>query len=170
MDEVARRLAGGDAAAFAELYDACADRLHHYLAVRLGSRHDADDVLQETFLRVARNARRLAAVENLTAYVFQIARNEAARFVGTRPRREELSADDLFEIAADDESREAADTVATGLARLNGDQREVVELKHFAGLTFREIGEVTGVPTQTAATRYRAALDRLRDWLARQPT
>ncbi len=57
-----------------------------------------------------------------------------------------------------------------GLARLSDEQREVVELKHFAGLTFREIGEVTGVPTQTTATRYRAALDRLRDWLARQPT
>ncbi len=45
MDERAERLARGDPAAFVELYDACADRIHHYLVVRLASRADADDVL-----------------------------------------------------------------------------------------------------------------------------
>ena len=60
------RTAGrGDPSAFAELYDACADRVHHYLVVRLGSRADADDVLQETFVRLARTRKRLATVENL---------------------------------------------------------------------------------------------------------
>ncbi|APW62085.1 RNA polymerase sigma factor [Paludisphaera borealis] len=48
MDERAERLARGDQEAFAELYDACADRVHHFLVVRLGTRADADDVLQET--------------------------------------------------------------------------------------------------------------------------
>ena len=52
MDDLAERVARGDRAAFAELYDRCADRLHHYLTVQLGSRQDADDVLQETWLRV----------------------------------------------------------------------------------------------------------------------
>jgi RNA polymerase sigma-70 factor (ECF subfamily) len=171
MDELARRLAGGDPAAFAQLYDACADRLHHYLTARLGSRHDADDVLQETFVRLVRLAPRLAAVENLTAFVFAVARNEAARHAG-KAGRVELSGGDLFVEASSDDAaaREAADTVAAGLARLSDEQREAVMLKQFAGMTFREIGEVTGVPTQTAATRYRAALDRLRAWLARQPS
>ena len=48
MDELAGRLARGEKAAFAELYDVCADRLYHYLAHRLGSRDAAGDVLQET--------------------------------------------------------------------------------------------------------------------------
>ncbi len=55
MENLGARLAEGDQAAFAELYRACADRLHHYLTVRLGSRQDAEDVLQETFVRLARN-------------------------------------------------------------------------------------------------------------------
>ena len=102
MENLSRRLAQGDPAAFAALYDACADRVHHYLVVRLGSREDADDVLQETFVRLARNRRRLAGVDNLMAYVFTVARNEAARLARRSRRagcagRENLpAAEDLF--------------------------------------------------------------------------
>ena len=86
MRERARRLAHGDPSAFAELYDACADRVHHYLLVRLGSPADADDVLQETFVRLARTREKLATVENLVAYVFAAARNEAIRRLERRER------------------------------------------------------------------------------------
>jgi RNA polymerase sigma-70 factor, ECF subfamily len=172
MDDLAQRLARGETAAFAELYDACADRLHHYLVVRLGATESADDVLQETFLRLFRSRHRLGEVGNLQAYVFQIARNEANRYVGRSGRTPNEASADLFEEAysSDAAAREAADMVAVALTQLNEEQREVVVLKHFSGLTFREIAEVIGVPTATAATRYRAALDRLRGWLARQST
>lgn len=175
MDKLAERLARGDAVAFAELYDACADRLHHYLTLRLGSRDEADDVLQETFVRLVRTRRRLASVESLPAYVFTVARNEAARHGGRKTReqgrRSPLRAEDLFVAAASDlQARETAEMIAVGLGELTEEQRETVELKVYGGLTFREIGEVTGVPLATAATRYRAALERLREWLARQPS
>jgi RNA polymerase sigma-70 factor (ECF subfamily) len=174
MDWLAERLARGDQAAFAELYDACADRMHHYLVVRLGSREDADDVLQETFVRLARTRKRLSGVDNLVAYVFTIARNEAARLAAGRARRREqqagLAGSVLFMEAAvnDPEAREAAELVAAALRRLEPEGREVVELKTYAGLTFREIAEVTGLPQGTVATRYRTAIGRMRGWLARE--
>jgi DNA-directed RNA polymerase specialized sigma24 family protein len=74
MATLQARLARGDQAAFADLYDAYADRISHYLLVRLGSPDDADDVLQETFLRIARRPRRLAKVNDLEAYLITIAR------------------------------------------------------------------------------------------------
>lgn len=174
MDGLGERLARGDQAAFAELYDAYADRLHHYLALRLGSRHDADDVLQETFVRLARTRKRLSEVENLVAYVFTIARNEAARLAARRSRRREsragLAGSLLFREAAGDDAgaRETAELVAAALDRLRPEGREVIELKTYAGLTFREIAEVTGLPQGTVATRYRTAIGRLRGWLARE--
>jgi RNA polymerase sigma-70 factor (ECF subfamily) len=174
MDELRERLARGDAAAFAELYDACADRLHHYLTVRLGARDEADDVLQETFVRLVRTRQRLRQVEDLTAYVFTAARNEASRHGGRKARAARhcvpLRAEDLFSQGSDAGAREAAEVVAVALRGLSAEQREVVELKIYGGLTFREIARVTGVPLPTAATRYRAALERLKDWLARQPS
>jgi RNA polymerase sigma-70 factor (ECF subfamily) len=173
MHELGKRLTRGDQTAFAELYDACADRVHRYLVVRLGSRHDADEVLQETFVRLARTRRRLARVENLVGYVFTVARNEAARWLRRRRRaRGKVSTAGtealLTEAVADGvQAREAADLVATALGRLAPEQREVVELKTFGGLTFREIGEVTGLPQGTVATRYRTAIGKLRGWLVR---
>ena len=167
------RLARGDQAAFAELYDACADRVGHYLLVRLGSREDAGDALQETFLRLARTRGRLANVENVEAYVFAVARNEAARLAASRARREAgrepLAADELFcNPGSDAEARDNAEAIAVAFEQLVPELREVVELKTYAGLTLQEISQVTGVPQGTVATRYRTALAKLETWLARQ--
>ena len=140
-------MARGDRAAFAELYDACADRVHHYLVVRLGSRDDADDVLQQTFLRMARSPQKLATVENLSGYVFTIARNEAARLLADKSRMRrasQLVAADLFcEATSDDRAtREAAEQLTAALERLPMAEREIVELKTSGGLTLAEIEAV----------------------------
>ena len=55
-----------------------------------------------------------------------------------------------------------ADRATAALSQLPTAQREAVYLHHFAGLAFREIGRVTGVPTFTAASRYRLGIARLR--------
>ena len=170
MHDLAARLARGEEAAFAELYDCCADRLHHYLAARLGSRDAASDVLQAAFLRAVKSKRRFQGVENPVAYMFQIARNEAAR--STKRRRGHfgpLPAIEIFEDASDAIGRQDdAEVIATALGRLTLDDRELIELKVFAGLTLREIADVTGMPQGTVATRIRRALESLRPWLVKQ--
>jgi RNA polymerase sigma-70 factor, ECF subfamily len=168
MATLQARLARGDQAAFAELYDAYADRVGHYLLVRLSSRADADDVLQETFLRLARIRHKLAKVDDLDAYIITIARNEAARLAARSARRhrkeEPLRSEDLFCRSSDAGARETAETVATALSHLSDDLREIVELKTYAGLTFQQISQVTGLPQGTAATRYRSALAKMRSF------
>jgi RNA polymerase sigma-70 factor (ECF subfamily) len=169
MDDWAERLARGDPAAFEALYDACADRVHHALVVRLGSRSDADDVLQETFVRLDRQRKAVAKVENLVAYVFAISRNEANRFARRQARARAVpTADLLFLEGASDDlvERETAEWVAASLERLTPELREVVELKVYAGLTFREIALATNLPQGTVATRYRTAVERLRVQMA----
>jgi RNA polymerase sigma-70 factor, ECF subfamily len=176
MDISGKRLAKGDHAAFAELYDSYADRIHHYLMVFLGSKEDAEDALQETFIRLARNCKRLASVENLTAYVFTIARNEALRLAGRRKSRESLTStiqkQQLFEDveAGYPQPDDYAEAATIALRGLEPDLREIVELKYFAGLTFREIADVTGCPQGTVATRYRTALEKMRVILAKDWT
>ena len=174
MATLGQRLARGEQAAFAELYQACADQLHHYLVAILRSREDADDVLQVTFVRLSRSRRRLARVERLVPYVFTIARNEAARLIRQKIHRREqridLAAELLFceATSRDAQLRETAEMAASALNRLPSEQREIVELKVYAGLTFREIADVTALPQGTVATRYRTALHKLRGWFARE--
>ncbi len=168
QDTLAARLARGEEAAFAELYDACADRLHHYLAVRLGCREAASDVLQNAFLKAVKNRRQFRGVDNPIAYLFQIARNEAARAIRKR-YPSSLSVEDVFTTNGDATAeQEDIELAAMALQKLDSDEREIVELKIYSGLTFREIADVTRLPQGTAATKYRRALESLRSWLAKQ--
>jgi len=61
-----------------------------------------------------------------------------------------------------------AEVIAAALGQLAVEDRELVELKVFAGLTFREIAAVTGLPQGTVATRFRRAIDSMRPWLVKQ--
>jgi RNA polymerase sigma-70 factor (ECF subfamily) len=170
MHDLAARLACGEETAFAELYDACADRLHGYLAARLGSADLAGDVLQTAFLRAVKSRRRFRQIENPVAYLFQIARNEAVRAVGGRRQTiQAIRQDEPFMSTADAAAHtENAEMAAAALARLSDDERELVTLKVYSGLTFREIAEVVGRPPATVATQYRRAVESLRGWLTRQ--
>ena len=168
MEPLAARLARGDEAAFVELYDACADRLHHYVATRTGSREAAADVVQSVFLRAVRSRRRFRGVENPVAYLFQIARNESARAAKQAPRQT-VSLDELY-LAGRNELGQCddAEVVAAAMGRLDDADREIVELKIRAGLSLREIAEITGLPPGTVATKYRRSLESLRGWLEKQ--
>ena len=172
MQQLADRLARGEEAAFVELYDACADRLQRYLSLRLGSRELAADVLQTAMLRVVKSRRRFANVDNPIAYLFQIARHEATRLAKRRSRQvlpRTSPTDPLWKLAHDATSqREDAEVVAMALARLSAEDRELIELKVYGGLTFREIAAATGRPQASVATRYRRTLESMRPWLATQ--
>ena len=108
------------------------------------------------------------------AYVFATARNEAIRLVErqTREARRNGAAtrESLVQTAhdADIQAIETAEWVAASLARLNDELREIVELKIYGNLTFREISAVTGLPQGTVATRYRTAIEKMRNQMARE--
>jgi RNA polymerase sigma-70 factor (ECF subfamily) len=148
-----------------ELYDLYGDAIYRYLTAVLGSAEDAEDVLQETFCRLSRYAVRWALVRDRKAFAFRCARNEAHRFLkrkisdrtGLTAFRPELVSAFLRGPDASAEAR-----MGEALAGLPAEQREAVVLKEFEGLTFRAIGSVCGVSTNTAASRYRYGMDRLR--------
>ena len=169
MQDLAARLARGDEAAFAELYDACAARLLGYLTARLGSRDAASDVLQAAFLRLVKSRKKVRGVENPISYLFQVARNEANRWTKQRSAFERpLGVADEFAANTSDDQSDDREVIAEALARLSDEDREIVDLKLYAGLTFREIAEVIGAPQATVATRYRRALESLRPWVEKQ--
>ena len=124
-------------------------------------------------MRLARTRHKLVDVDDLDAYVITTARNEAARRAASNARRRKkqtpLDSQDLFCRPNDADAREIAETVATALSQLSVDLREIVELKTYAGLTFQQISQVTGLPQGTVATRYRTALVKMQSWFARQP-
>lgn len=170
---LAESLAAGDPEAFAALYDRLAVRLLGAARTMTGSSSDAEDMVQDLFVELARGRARLAAVADLEAYVFTMLRNAIRR----RGRRTALDRRAMLAVAAGRRdsgsfTTPAAelpdDALAAAVAALPEPQREVVALKIDAGLTFAEIAAVTGTSLNTAASRYRYALEKLRTALAEQ--
>jgi RNA polymerase sigma-70 factor (ECF subfamily) len=155
-------LAEGNREPLGTIYDRFAAELHALALWRTGSREDADDVVQEVFVRLATTGADHARVREPRGYLLAMAHRAS---VDRRRRPRTTSLDDVaFVEAPPFEPERAADAAraSSALGKLPGAQREAVWLHHFAGLGFREIGDVTGVPTFTAASRYRLGLAKLR--------
>jgi RNA polymerase sigma-70 factor (ECF subfamily) len=152
-----------------ELYGRHGENLYRYLVFRLGSAEDAEDVLQETFCRFARYAVRWRFVRDPQAFVFRVARNEVNRFLKRKLRRRVEEKMILSGAAGGFTAAFIApeDRLLAALLRsadnLPAEQKEVVFLKVFDGMTFKEIGSVCGVSSNTAASRYRYGIEKLRE-------
>jgi RNA polymerase sigma-70 factor (ECF subfamily) len=160
-----RGLAAGDERAFAALYDRFGERLYHVARGMLRRREDAEDAVQDVFLALARTRRRLGEVRDLTAYLFAALRRAAGR-VATRRSRNPVAADVTGEAIVEADNGKSDDPrserLEKALRALPREQREVIALKIDGELTFAQIGQVMGVSINTAASRYRYALEKLR--------
>jgi RNA polymerase sigma-70 factor (ECF subfamily) len=164
---VAKQLAAGDPEAFAALYDRLAVRLFNTARTMTDSLPDAEDTVHDVFVELARSRDRLARITDLDAYIFTMLRHAVSR----RRRRR-----DVDRRAIDTVARRRAeagsfttqpvgladDTLITAVATLPPAQREVLSLKIDGGLTFAEIAAVIGTSINTAASRYRYAIENIR--------
>lgn len=152
-----------------ELYERHGESLYRYLVFKLGAAEDAEDVLQESFCRFARYDLRWRFVRDPQAFVFRVARNEANRFLKRKLGRREgermiaAGGTGAFAAAFAVPSEPSLTLLLERVGELPAEQREVVYLKVFDGLTFREIASVCGVSSNTAASRYRYGIEKLRD-------
>jgi RNA polymerase sigma-70 factor (ECF subfamily) len=126
----------------------------------------AEDAVQEAFARLWRSDP--SPQGDSVAYAFASVRNVAIEVA--RRRTDRPAGDSLFETAAPASrdgriEEDACQRVRAAIDRLPLRQRQAVVLRLYAGLTFRQIAEVLGEPLPTVASRYRRALERLRDRL-----
>lgn len=166
-----------DPEALTALVEAYAPRVHGLLFQMTRARETAEDLTQETFLRMTRTIERYEHDGRFEAWLFRIAAN-LARDHARRSRRREralpLEASSRQpELAtpapgrfSDPDQRlalgEMSERVNACLASLPEADREIVALRHFADLSFREIAEILGVPLGTALARAHRALAKLR--------
>lgn len=152
----------------AEMYDQHGSRIYRYLLALLGNRADAEDTLQSTFLELARRPDALARIQSPGAYLFTVARRNALRLRQRSQNRKERETDgvDLLE-ARPMTAVDPAETERLGRAvlALPVEQREVLVLKAFEEMTFLEIAESLEISPNTAASRYRYAVEKLRTLL-----
>jgi RNA polymerase sigma-70 factor, ECF subfamily len=159
-----RCVAGGEPTALATLYDRYATGLYRYLTSLLARHDDAEDALQDVFVAFAERGRDAASIRNVRAYLYAAARHRALSML-RRASGAETPLTEAEEAGATEPDASGDETVQAALQTLPFEQREAVVLKVYGGLTFREIASLTQVAPDTAASRYRYAVAKLKQSL-----
>jgi RNA polymerase sigma-70 factor, ECF subfamily len=172
-----RQVANQDRDAFSQLYDRFSSLVFTLAMRMLRARSDAEDLLQEVFVQVWRQAQSYSAERGSPeAWIINIARSRAIDKIRSIRRMEKSfvltddparaeSSDNVESSVAESEARMAMNSA---LANLPETQRKVLELAYFSGLTQTEIATRLAEPLGTVKTRMRSAIQRLREMLGAQ--
>jgi RNA polymerase sigma-70 factor, ECF subfamily len=168
--ELFTRIAAGDSNAFGLFYDRYAPVLFGFCVRILKDARDAEDVLQEVFVQVWRDAGRFDATRaSVKTWLFTIARSRALdRWRSRRSQEQRFSAapdESLDRAGASDGGQEAAalrDYVGRCLGKLSSNEQAVLRLAYFDGFTQEEIAERLSEPLGTVKSRTRSGLAKLK--------
>jgi RNA polymerase sigma-70 factor (ECF subfamily) len=153
------------------LYDGHAQPLFAFLLNFTRDEADTRDLLQEIFIKLARESKLLDGVRDERAFLIRLAHNAAIDLIrrrGTRERtKENFAAERISPFAPtnDPDDKLFREEVAFALGELPEEQRAIVHLKLWEGLTFEEIAVALDIPPNTAASRYRYGLNKMRERL-----
>jgi RNA polymerase sigma-70 factor (ECF subfamily) len=153
------------------LYDEHARALFAFLLSFTRSETDTRDLLQELFIKLARRPGLLQGIRNERAFLLRLSHNLAIDLMRRRSARQRqhqeiaVEATDLFAVAHEPDEGAFREALSGALWELPPEQRAVVHLKLWEDLTFENIAELLDIPLNTAASRYRYGLDKLRERL-----
>ena len=155
---------------FSGLHGELLGTLYHLL----GNMEDANDALQETFIKCWRNREQLPEIENVRAWIFRIAVNTGRdmRMTAWRRKRQALG-DEQAAVPSKEASpaqhahrSEEMERLRIVVSELRDEEREVFLLRQNGDLTYEAIAETLSIPLGTVKTRMRMALSHLREHLA----
>lgn len=175
--DLLRRITAHDEEALGALYDRWARLVHSMVLQMLGDADDAEDVVEETFWQVWRQAERYSPTRGqVSTWLITIGRSRALdRMRATRRLRQDAlppaDTDVQLSVATVDPegsaiAAEQRALVGAALRELPAEQRAVLELAYYGGLSQSEIAAQTGQPLGTVKTRMRLAAQKLRERLS----
>ncbi len=153
------------------LYDQHASALFAFLLNFTRNEEDTREVLQEIFAKIARQPGLIATARDERSFLLRLAHNAAIDWMrrrGTRRQYQEQfgrEENSLFAADADPDETAFREALSRALGELPPEQRAVVHLKLWEDLTFAQIAEALNLPPNTAASRYRYGIDKLRELL-----
>ena len=180
---LARRALKGDQQAFAEIVGLYQDKLYHMACRMLNNRQEAEDVVQDTFLRVYRNLDRYDESMKFSTWIYRIATNLCIDRLRKRKPSYSLDAessdheglDGYSMMPSDDRTPESeailSETQATvqeAIESLPAKYKSVMALRYMQDLSLQEIGDILDMPVTTVKTRVHRGREFLRKKLERR--
>lgn len=162
---VVQRVLSGDVEAFALLVDRHHTRMARYAFHLLGSEAEAEEAVQDSFVRAYRSLRAYREQERFGGWILRILVNRCRTRLVRERRREEVAASWAREAEQPFEPSERLairDELAVALSQLPGDQREAVVLRYADELGYDEISSITGAGISALKMRVKRGCERLR--------
>jgi RNA polymerase sigma-70 factor, ECF subfamily len=172
--ELVERILGGEDDLFRHLVDRHSRSLFRAAYRIVGNSADADDVVQETFLRAYRSLSRFDARASFTTWVHRIAINCSLDLIDSRKRRGTHASEneDLAALVSSDATpdrvvlgSEMQRAIATAMSELSGNERTAFVLRHFEGMPLEEIGQILGTRLNATKNTVFRAVKKLREQL-----
>lgn len=153
-----------------QLYHEHAQALFAFLLNLTRNETDTHDLLQQIFVKLANSPDLLKNVRERRGFLIRLAHNlaiDSIRRRGSRDKNHEAFSAELsiFAHSTDPDEQSFRNGLTRAMAELPEEQRAVVHLKLWEGLTFEEIARALEISTNTAGSRYRYGLDKLRERL-----
>lgn len=171
LDELIRAIAAGDEDAFSTLVNRYEARLRRLAASLVGDATEAEDIAQDTFLKVLRSASQFRGKGSARGWLFRIATHTALDRLRRTKRLAEVPLRAEVETGPSDsadrgwEQQQQARQIWDGLSKLTPENRSVLVLREIEGLSYREISEILDCPVGTVLSRVHRARRQLADLL-----
>ena len=164
LEALLESIASGDQEALAALYDHARGVVYGLALSYLKNGHDADDVAQDTFVRIWEKAALYRPQGSPMAWILTIARNLALMRLRERGKIAELEQEEWesLSIPSPAVSAEERHVLQAALTALDDAERQVILLHAVSGLKHREIAELLEIPLATALSKYHRGLKKLR--------
>ena len=165
--QLARLVLGGDTAAFEYLFDRYRDAIHRLFLQRTGNAEDADDLLQETFIKVYMNLHRYSPEYTFGQWLYTIARNTFIDYV--RKRQDDLPIDEKFSSPASNTptpeesviNSQQRHQIELCIARRPENYRRLIRMRFFDEYSYEEIAVKLSLPLGTVKTQIHRARERM---------
>jgi RNA polymerase sigma-70 factor (ECF subfamily) len=160
IDEYENRLAG--------LYEEYYDKLAHYVYMRIGNKEEAEDIAGEVFLKALKSLKSYKEQGiPMQGWLFRIAHNLTVDYIRKADKRRTVPIDSVI-LTGEDNPVDAAEKnieferVTEAMKELTIEQREVINLRFFGGLTSKEVGNILSKSDGAVREMQRAAIEKIR--------
>ena len=164
------RISSGDRDAFRELYEKCAGAVYAYALAVLHDRDDAEDVMQDTFVKIRGASGRYKPMGKPLAWIFTIARNLCMMRFRTNSKVTYVPDTEMFEEGIFSDITDAEDRMVmeTAFRVLTDDERQVIILHAVTGMKHRETAKILDMPLATVLSKYSRGMKKLRKELEKR--
>ena len=157
------RLAQGDRKAFEKIYEATRSAVYSFSLSILKNRHDAEDIMHDTYIRIYQGAASYQASGKPLAWILTIVKHLS--FNRIRDRRPEDNIED-YELSPGNSETDAVENriiIDSLISTLSDSERQIVTLHAAGGLKHREIADILDMPLSTVLSKYNRAIRKLRN-------